>query len=532
MSALGASISGLQSSQKWLDVISNNISNSNTVAYKEGRLSFADLISSSVTDASAPDSTANQGGINPSQLGLGVTVGSIQTIMTQGAIQTTGNATDVAINGAGFLTVKAGQNTLYTRAGNLAFDQVGNLTTASGGLVQGWEMQTTVTNQLPAVGGAGVPAGADAELTIVGNQLNTSNTAAIGNIVIPSNLVLAPQATSYSANSSVKDQGVILSGNLDSHTPQNAVPAMYPPVAGPANGFVPDATQSFTAYDSLGNAHQFLVSWCQTANTGAGAAAVWKVDVNEVTGAQTPNGDAWVAGGPGNLVAQYTGVTFNADGSLATLGAVAGGAPITGTIAGTTYDIDLPLTNGAVGPGAPAGTPEFNFSINIGTPNNAGVALGLRDGMTGDYGNGSTNTLGVYTPVQTATTKFVSGYPEGTLTGVSFNTTGGIVGNFSNGQTLVVAQLAMSTFSNPTGLSSVGGNMFAQTDNSGIAQIQTAGANGAGTIQGGALESSNVDLTVELTNMILAQRMFESNAKVITTSSSLLSTLINAVPAQ
>jgi len=59
MSALGASISGVQASQKWLDVISNNISNSNTVAYKEGRLSFADLISSSVTNPSAPDSTAN-----------------------------------------------------------------------------------------------------------------------------------------------------------------------------------------------------------------------------------------------------------------------------------------------------------------------------------------------------------------------------------------------------------------------------------------------------------------------------------------
>ncbi|HXB96441.1 MAG TPA: flagellar hook-basal body complex protein, partial [bacterium] len=173
MSALGASISGLQASQKWLDVISNNISNSNTVAYKEGRLSFADLISSSVTNASAPDSTANLGGINPSQLGLGVTVGSIQTIMTQGALQTTGNATDVAISGAGFLTVKTGEQTLYTRAGNLAFDQVGNLTTASGGLVQGWEMQTNVTpNPL------GTP---DNTLTITKPTLDTSNTAAVGN---------------------------------------------------------------------------------------------------------------------------------------------------------------------------------------------------------------------------------------------------------------------------------------------------------------------------------------------------------------
>jgi flagellar hook protein FlgE len=513
MSALGASISGLQASQKWLDVISNNISNSNTVAYKEGRLSFADLISSSVTNASAPDSTANLGGINPSQLGLGVTVGSIQTIMTQGALQTTGNATDVAISGAGFLTVKTGEQTLYTRAGNLAFDQVGNLTTASGGLVQGWEMQTNVTpNPL------GTP---DNTLTITKPTLDTSNTAAVGNIVIPSNLVLAPAATSYNANSSVKDQGVILTGNLDSMTPQNPAAAGMYGVA----GFVPDATQTFTVYDSLGNAHTMEMSWAQSAVTTAGAnAATWNWSLNDITGGVLPNGNAYVPGGPGNLVATGTGIKFNADGSLATLGVPGGNAAI--PAGATTYSITEVLNNGAVGPAAL----PFNFSINIGTPN--GVALGLRDGMTGDYGNGTTNGLGVYTPVQTATTKFVDGYPEGTLTGVSFNTTGGIVGNFSNGQTLVVAQLAMSTFSNPDGLEKVGDNYFAQTDNSGIAQVETAGSNGAGTIQGGSLESSNVDLTVELTNMILAQRMFESNAKVITTASSLLSTLINAVPAQ
>ena len=513
MSALGASISGLQSSQKWLDVISNNISNSNTVAYKEGRLTFADLISSSVTSASGPDSTANTGGINPSQLGLGVTVGSIQTIMNQGALQTTGNATDVAISGAGFLTVKSGQQTLYTRAGNLTFDNTGNLVTASGGLVQGWQMQTNVVpNPL------GTP---DDQLVITKPSLNTSNTAAIGNIVIPSNLVLAPAATSYNANSSVKDQGVILSGNLDSMTPLNAgAVGMYG-----AAGFVPDATQTFTAYDSLGNAHTMEMSWAQAANTAGGAApASWNWSLNEITGGQTPNGTAWVPGGPGNLVATGTGVQFNGDGSLATLGAAAGLGSI--PLGATTYSINMALTNGAVG----QGPIMFNFSINIGTPN--GVALGLRDGMTGDFGNGSTNGLGVYTPVQTATTKFVDGYPEGTLTGVSFNSTGGIVGNFSNGQTLVVAQLAMSTFANASGLEKVGGNYFAQTDNSGIAQIQTAGANGAGTIQGGSLEASNVDLTVELTNMILAQRMFESNAKVITMASSLLSTLINAIPAQ
>ena len=81
MSSLNTAITGLQSSQKWLDVISNNISNSQTVAYKEGRLTFSDLISSNLSSASAPSTSNNLGGINPNQIGLGVTVGSVQAIM-------------------------------------------------------------------------------------------------------------------------------------------------------------------------------------------------------------------------------------------------------------------------------------------------------------------------------------------------------------------------------------------------------------------------------------------------------------------
>src|SRR6185503_21183705 len=104
MGALNTAITGLQSSQKWLDVISNNVSNSQTVAYKQGRLTFSDMISDGLRGSSAPNGSANLGGINPTQLGLGVTVGSIQTIMKQGTLQTTGNVTDVAINGTGFLT--------------------------------------------------------------------------------------------------------------------------------------------------------------------------------------------------------------------------------------------------------------------------------------------------------------------------------------------------------------------------------------------------------------------------------------------
>src|SRR5438067_4206041 len=106
MGSLYTAISGLQASSRWLDVISNNVSNSNTVGFKYSRVNFTDLVSQGMISASGPDAGSNLGGINPSQLGVGVSVSSVQNILTQGTIQTTGNPTDVAISGVGYFTVK------------------------------------------------------------------------------------------------------------------------------------------------------------------------------------------------------------------------------------------------------------------------------------------------------------------------------------------------------------------------------------------------------------------------------------------
>src|SRR6266704_1686391 len=93
MGALSSAISGLQASQRWLDVISNNVANSQTVAYQSGRVTFSDLVNQGLSSASGASSSSNLGGINPEQLGLGVQVSTIQTIMSEGAIQVTGQAT-------------------------------------------------------------------------------------------------------------------------------------------------------------------------------------------------------------------------------------------------------------------------------------------------------------------------------------------------------------------------------------------------------------------------------------------------------
>jgi flagellar hook protein FlgE len=169
-----------------------------------------------------------------------------------------------------------------------------------------------------------------------------------------------------------------------------------------------------------------------------------------------------------------------------------------------------------------------DISVFMGTPADvvAGTA-GLRDGMSGDFGGGSIDpTTNVYLPKQTIYTSFVDGYMEGTLTGVSVDSTGGINCSFSNNQIITMAKLGLARFTNPQGLQKAGGTVFLQSANSGLPQVATAGSAGMGTTTGGALEASNVDLSVELTNMIIAQRGFEANARIVTTSSDMLTTLV------
>jgi len=529
MSALGSAISGLQSSQKWLDVISNNVSNSQTVAYKGSRANFSDLMSDGIRGASGPSSASNLGGINPSQLGLGVTVSSVQTIMKQGSTQVTGNATDVAIQGAGFLTVSKGEETLYTRSGNLTFDQSGNLVTSDGGQVQGWQMKSFRTPSAPG------------PMTLIQTKLDTSNPAGIPNIQIPNNMVLAPKATSMVGSPTIKDQGVILQGNLDNATPTDAnkLPMGGVITAVQLSNFTPDATTVSTVYDTLGTAWTFTMLW-QQVQPIAGGQAQWEWTMWYTPAGAVPNTAAlWsptaqagsLVADSGGFVAGFTPsnnsstgtagqqIQFNPDGSLQD----------NGTGLNTNVQIQTSIPNGAVGSGGANGV--LQFSLNFGTPDDPAAAVptyGLRDGLTGDYGNGTVNPLtGVYQPNQTIYNSFVDGYSEGTLTGLNFNANGGIDARFSNNQTVTVAQVALSKFANQDGLERAGGNYFRQTGNSGLAQVGTAGSAGFGLVQGGALEASNVDLTVELTNMILAQRMFESNARVVTSADKVLDTLVN-----
>ncbi|MBJ9968915.1 flagellar hook protein FlgE [Burkholderia seminalis] len=119
------------------------------------------------------------------------------------------------------------------------------------------------------------------------------------------------------------------------------------------------------------------------------------------------------------------------------------------------------------------------------------------------------------------------GYASGTLTTYTIGADGKLTGNYSNGQTAVLGQIALANFNNPNGLVNLGGNQYAETSASGVPQISAPGSTNHGTLQGSALENSNVDLTSQLVNLITAQRNYQANAQTIKTQQTVDQTLIN-----
>ncbi|HPF62204.1 MAG: flagellar hook protein FlgE [Gemmatimonadetes bacterium] len=179
MRSLFAAVSGLRNHQTRLDVIGNNIANVNTVAFKASRVTFKEAFTQLLQGATRPP--GDQGGVNPIQVGSGMNIGSIDQIFTQGSLESTGQNTDLAIQGDAFFVVNNGNRRFFTRAGNFQIDADGRLIAANNGfVVQGINADT-----------AGV----------------FSSSSQIGDVILPLGQQTAPRQTSE----------VTLSGNLDAN---------------------------------------------------------------------------------------------------------------------------------------------------------------------------------------------------------------------------------------------------------------------------------------------------------------------------
>ncbi len=181
-----------------------------------------------------------------------------------------------------------------------------------------------------------------------------------------------------------------------------------------------------------------------------------------------------------------------------------------------TFDTDGRLETFAYSGGA------SSFQFDPGSGATAPVDLQLDSGLLGDI-----NGLSQFASPSNAVASAQDGYPMGNLQDISVDSRGVITGYFTNGVNQTLAQIALATFNNPSGLLRQGDNMYGESANSGGAIVGFSGTSNQSTITPGALESSNVDLSEEFTNMIIAQRGFQANARVITTADEMLTELVN-----
>lgn len=460
--SLYSGVSGLINHQTRMDVLGNNISNVNTIGFKKDRVVFQDIISQMMSGASRP--TQERGGVNPKQIGLGMAVAAIDKIMTQGAIQTTGKNTDLAIMGSGFFIEKKGDQTFYSRAGNFGIDKDKYLVNPANGFkLQGW----------------------NAAMRADGSSfINTSSQP--GDIIVPIGDKMAAKST----------QSVQFRSNLNSNTSVPVDPN-NPTDLEKSKGLV--HTTSIKVYDSKGNTHDLVLEFNKVAENR------WRVSVKVPTalegstridvGNPTPDGNNTFF------------VNFDNRGSLVS---VEDGS-------GTNRDIlnqgDLNL--------------NVTFNVNDGTVNAQGQAIGQAQTVRLDLGTvGQYN--GITQFASQTTTKAVSqdGYGMGYLESFQINDKGAVIGTYSNGVRRELAQVSLATFVNSQGLEKAGETNFRETVNSGIANVGAAGVAGKGVIVAGALEMSNVDLSQEFTDMIVTQRGFQANSRTITTTDTMLEEIL------
>lgn len=526
MRGLYAGVSGLRNHQTRMDVIGNNIANVNTVGFKASRVDFQDVLSQTLQGASAAQ--GNRGGTNPMQVGLGMGLASIDTIFDTSSFQPTGKMTDLAIQGDGFFILSDGANQFYTRAGNFDFDTAGNfIVPGTGYKVLGWMADSNGninTNAAVApiqIGvGAVMPGMASTSITYAHNLSADAAAGAVQQTTIPvydslgnpHNLStvftkvgentwlynITGDGTTGPIANALGEVKFNPDGTLASLTSLNApmtTGTLTIPNLQLDNTLNSVHTVSYTVLDNNLTPHVFNMTFTNTANY------TWSYQIKDGSDPNAPP----VASGTINWdgATTYTGFP----GSF-TYGTNIVNTAITTMIApaGTSFAAaaDPTYTTTALAP----------ISFNPPGANAMTISLGL-------------NSLTQYGGESTVKAVEQDGYPAGQLDQTTVDTSGTIVGHFTNGKTMNLAQVALSTFNNPGGLLRYGDNMFVQSNNSGQPQVGPTGSGGRGTINPGNLEMSNVDLAQQFSDMIVTQRGFQANSKIITVVDEMLQDLVN-----
>jgi flagellar hook protein FlgE len=495
--SLFAGVSGLRNHQVRMDVIGNNIANVNTVAFKSGRVTFKEGFAQLLAGASRPP--GDQGGINPIQVGLGMQIGSIDQLYTQGNIETTGQTTDLAIQGDSLFVVRKGNQSYYTRSGNFQLDADGKLVSPTNGFVvqgrmyENGQLKDGIQDiKLPF--GQKVSAKPTTEMTMGGN-LNASAPTFVG--------TFDDAGRADPQNAKAWTETTL--GVFDSQGTKWDVKIQYWKTGPNTWNWQVDPMVSAAEVDYVVAGNYALPS-----DPATGLPNGYEI-VDENVEVTSPSGT------PYNNPADYTIVG----------GEVVFGASIP---AGSQVKIRYHMRPDSPGAGVNSGTFSFDSagtiippadmpSIDFAVPGALPVKVDLKVGS-------GVNGLTQFATASTAVLRDQNGYTAGQLQNFSIDRTGMVTGFFTNGTTTPLGQIVLADFNNPSGLLRVGDNMYQESANSGGAVLGFALEGSQSQMTSGALEMSNVDLAQEFTNMIIAQRGFQANSKVVTTSDEMLQELM------
>ncbi len=499
-------LSGLNTHGTAMGIIGDNIANVNTTGFKSSSAQFQDVLGVSLSGVAGGNQT-----------GAGTNIQTVDTNFVQATFSTTEVATDVAVNGRGFFVVKdpTTSEKFYTRAGHFHFDNEGYYVNTMGERVQGYLYDSTGTQLIESLAdiqisqNAMIPPNVTTQADIVLN-LDTSNTIYTGPVKTVSlnaggiNYVAGNTLTIVQPGGAL---GTVTVTSVDAVT--GAVTGINPIPANAGTGYKietgltttggagtgctidianvtwditdPDAASNYSTpvkiYDTLGQSHILQVYFTKTAaNTWQWHAAMADSEVSSGGGAES-----YRLFGSGEVAddLEFSGTT--------------------GNLTSPTTAVDL-----------------YDAANAIVFANGA-----LATAMTVDFTG--TTQYGAESVIQSVVQ---DGYSAGTTSAVSIDDVGNIVANFTNGQVKNVARFALSSFLNINGLLRKGDTLFSETISSGQAITNKAGEGGMGGISSSMLEESNVDLAGEIIKMIVIQRGFQANSKVISTTDEMLNTLI------
>lgn len=531
--SLNSGVSGLKGFQTKMDTIGNNIANVDTTGFKSSRVTFSELMNENIGGSGGGDSAPSLS----NQVGLGVRVASVDRDFSQGTIENTGKATDLAIQGDGYFVVNDGAQDLMTRAGNFVFNKDGNLVDQSGNYVQGYnanasgnilgggatdnirvDFENVLEPQTTSAVNLGGNLSADTSTTQV-VQSQSAFTNSSGNIASASTKLndLSQTNTAFDGSETITVNYTDGTGNSQtaSYNLTSADDTLADVVSG-LDGSISEGKLSLVdgmlrlQSDSVGDSDLDIGSISISGGTGDMNTPGFQVVEQGETGTQTMSTTVYDAlGKEHSLLLDFTQTAPNQwqyEAKFADGEAITGGAN-TGTIS---FDEMGQIDSGD----------NFNIEFDPGTgASNTSFDISLGGSKGTDFTQ--------YAGANTAKVLNQDGYTQGALVDVRIDGDGRVQGVYDNGENQDLAQLALGEVQNENGLEMVDGGLYRATSAAGEVFVDTADNISNSNIQSGALEGSNVDLAQEFTEMITSQRAYQSSARVISTSDEMLTEAVN-----